>query len=107
MTTPQPFAKWGLSGTHALEMQPGETLDWYCTGTEATLPYRTATGRPLAVKTTTINETRTMHNATVDPATAQWNQYHTLPEWPWTLCLPELPPPTGFLKYPHTFEAAP
>lgn len=101
----EPFATWGLSGTRADVMQPGDTLEWFCTGEEAILPYRTATGRPLAVRTSTINETRVLHNATLDPATAQWNQYTTLPEWPWTCCLDELPMPTGYLRYPYTFEA--
>ena len=103
--TQEPFAKWGLSGTRALEIQPGETLQWFCTGEEAVLPYRSATGRPLAVMTSTVNETVVLHNATKDPAVAQWNQYHTLPEWPWTCCLDDLPSPTGYLRYPYTFEA--
>ena len=102
----EPFTTWGLAGTRADAMQPGDTLDWFCTGEEAILPYRTATGRPLAVRTSSFNETVVLHNATMDPAVAQWNQFPTLPEWPWTCCLSELPPQTGYLRYPYTFDEA-
>jgi hypothetical protein len=107
MTTPQPFAKWGLSGTRAIELQPGETMLWHCSGGDAILPYRTAVGRPLSVRTSTFNETVILHNATLDPEVAAWNQYNTLPEWPWTACLPDAPAALSQMRQEYTFEAAP
>ena len=95
MKHPAPFADFWLSQTHAYEVPPGTTIDWYCTSEEAVLPYRTATGRCLVVATSTLKETRLLHNGQ--------NGAHDLPEWPWVLQLDELPMPTGYLRYPFTF----
>lgn len=105
MTT-DPFCIWGLAGTRADAMRPGDTLLWFCTSEESVLPYRTVMDRPLAVRTSTFNETVFLYNATLDPDVAKWHQYHnTLLEWPWTFCLEQLPKQTGYIPRPYLFEA--
>ncbi|WBU54168.1 hypothetical protein [Paracoccus sp. SCSIO 75233] len=87
--------------TRADEVEPGSTMEWFVTGEEAALPYVTATGRCLVVRTSTYNETAMLHNASVG-APSSINA-DALPEWPWTWALDQLPAQTGYLREPFTF----
>lgn len=89
-------ARFWLAGTMAVPAEPGEQFDYYVTGEDAVLPYVTATGRNLIVRTSTHNETAMLFNGD--------NGAEHLPEWPWTLLLDFLPMQGGEgIKYPFTF----
>lgn len=98
MTDPfhEPLRFW-LSGTRAAQADIGQRIDYFVTGEEAVLPYRTATGRNLIVRTSTHNETVMLFNG--------GNGAEHLPKWPWTLLLDNLPMQGGGgIKYPFVFS---
>ena len=97
----EPFAKFGLSQTRADAVEPGSTVDYYVTGEDAVLPYITAAGRCVVVRTSTYNETAMLYNATV--GAPPFINTDALPEWPWSLALDSLPPQTGYLREAFTF----
>lgn len=100
MTSPFPKKFW-LSQTVAYERAPGETVEWLRTTEEADIPYVTATGRFLLVRTSTDNETIQLHNAAKGGRDSM--NAASLPEWPWTPLLDPLPSRTGFLRHAFTY----